>query len=89
MLFVCVTEIGAVEAADGDGEDELQEAEDGVEDQDWEGCGAAGADGAGGLLVEAGECHFLISSDSLCWGWVGGWVVCMSVEVWWIGVRKD
>ncbi len=75
MLFVCVTEIGAVEAADGDGEDELQEAEDGVEDQDWEGCGAAGADGAGGLFVEAGECHFLVSRGCLCLFGVVGWFV--------------
>ena len=57
MLLVRVVEIGAVETADGDGEDELQETEDEVEDEDREGCGAAGADGGCGLLVEAGECH--------------------------------
>lgn len=34
MRFVCGAEVSAVETEDGEGEDELDEAEDEVEDED-------------------------------------------------------
>ena len=42
MGFVGGVEVGAVETDDGEGEDELCEAEDEVEDEDWKGGGVGG-----------------------------------------------
>ena len=54
---MCSVEIGAIEPTDCDGKDELQEAEDKVEDHDREGGGTAGRNRRCGLLVEARERH--------------------------------
>ena len=56
MGFVRGVEVLAVETEDGESEDELDEAEDEVEDEDWHG-GRRGGDGGCGLFREAREGH--------------------------------
>ena len=54
MLLVCVVQVYAVEAADGEREDELEEAEDGV------------GDVAHGHFAAADESHFRCSLRGGC-----------------------
>lgn len=55
MVFASVTEFGAVETKDSDGENELQKAQGQVGDDKW--AGLAAGDSGGWLLVEARERH--------------------------------
>ena len=55
--FACGVEVSAIEAADGEGEDELGEAQDVVEDKEGEREGVGGAGEGGGFGVEGFECH--------------------------------
>lgn len=80
VVFVVVSDVLAVEADDCETEDELKEAEGGVEDCDYS-CALAWGGGVGGIL------HVCAWGDALgvSGHWVGFWVGTV-VWVWDLGL---
>ena len=84
MRFVCGAEVLAVKTEDGESEDELDEAEDEIEDENWR-RGGGGGEGGSGFLCEAGEGHdfgLVVSEFAVwCfWNWLRGWSIVVRCE---------